>query len=294
MITASFFSYKGGSGRTSLLFNVIPYLAEKLHASPEHPIVICDCDTESAGLTFLLDQYKANPTISLQRICNDGIPGEDLEVDSIREHPFFKALPQVADKFGIKIDGYDGSILFLPADKGSERLNNVNMNPLDNLKKLCLDNGVSALIFDTPAGDQKAAKWSVETSKIIVAVMRITRQFRIGTRRYFQEHLDEWENKHVILVPNAVPDGKIKIRGEEVNLDELKQNEIIDVFEEVFSGSSNYLDLGMLENDKFGVNEVARFKYIESVLYSEDSNNLSDDEKKAVEQYENLAELIGK
>ena len=54
----SFYSYKGGSGRTTTLVNVTKHLAEKLNASKEHPILLVDADLESAGLTFFFDCEK--------------------------------------------------------------------------------------------------------------------------------------------------------------------------------------------------------------------------------------------
>ena len=43
----TFFSFKGGSGRTSLLYNTLPFLANELKASPEEPIVVIDLDIDS-------------------------------------------------------------------------------------------------------------------------------------------------------------------------------------------------------------------------------------------------------
>ena len=54
MLQVSFFSYKGGAGRTSMLFNTASYLADELGATPDEPIVIIDLDLDSKGLSFLL------------------------------------------------------------------------------------------------------------------------------------------------------------------------------------------------------------------------------------------------
>lgn len=296
MLTASFFSYKGGSGRTSLLYNTIPFLADVLDASPEHPIVIVDCDTESAGLTFLLDCYIDKQTITVQSVCNNGIEDDEAitaNITNIRQHPFFKMLPQVGKKFGITADGRDGTILFIPAAKGAIKLNSGSSeNRLNELKDVCRRYGAAALIFDTPAGDQRAAKWSVDASKAVVTVMRITNQFRVGTKRYIKENLGEWGGKNIILCPNAVPTHDICIDGVEINLADFKAEKIIDYFSELFENSNNYLDLRMLEGDLFGVNEVERFKYAESVLYAAKHRN-DTDEAMAYERYKLLAEILG-
>ena len=295
MITMSFFSYKGGSGRTSLLCNTIPFLARELNASPDHPIVIVDCDTESAGLTFLLDCHKERQQISIQHLCNNGIPEYDKDYEHIYDHPFFKSLPQVAEKFGFNMDGYNGSILFLPADLGMVSTKEENANPFQLLRKACKDRGVSALIFDTPSGDQKTARWATSISNEIVTVMRVTNQFRLGTQRYFKNHLNDWENKKIIICPNAVPlENKIQIDGKIINLEEVKEKEFIDKFNEIFSDSEteNELNLEMLEDDNFGVNEVNRFKYSESILFKVKKDTMLEDERKARESYERLARIL--
>lgn len=51
----SFYSYKGGSGRTTTLLNVTKHLAEFYEATPEKPILIVDADLESAGLTYFFE-----------------------------------------------------------------------------------------------------------------------------------------------------------------------------------------------------------------------------------------------
>ena len=52
----AFYSYKGGSGRTTTMLNTVKYLIEDLGASPEKPILLVDADLESAGLTFYFNR----------------------------------------------------------------------------------------------------------------------------------------------------------------------------------------------------------------------------------------------
>lgn len=54
----SFYSYKGGSGRTTTAANVVGHLADKLGASPESPLLLIDYDTESAGMTYFFNLHK--------------------------------------------------------------------------------------------------------------------------------------------------------------------------------------------------------------------------------------------
>ena len=51
----TFYSYKGGSGRTTTLLNTTKHLIEELGASPEKPMLLVDADLESAGLTYFFD-----------------------------------------------------------------------------------------------------------------------------------------------------------------------------------------------------------------------------------------------
>lgn len=61
----TFFSFKGGSGRTSLLYNTLPFLANELKASPEEPIVVIDLDIDSKGLSLLFEGASFPNTIQL-------------------------------------------------------------------------------------------------------------------------------------------------------------------------------------------------------------------------------------
>ena len=51
----TFYSYKGGSGRSTTLINTIPHLIRELGATPEEPILLVDADLESAGITYYFD-----------------------------------------------------------------------------------------------------------------------------------------------------------------------------------------------------------------------------------------------
>ena len=52
----SFYSYKGGSGRTTTLLNTVRFLVDELGATPEKPILLVDADLESAGMTFYFNR----------------------------------------------------------------------------------------------------------------------------------------------------------------------------------------------------------------------------------------------
>lgn len=52
----TFYSYKGGSGRSTTAINTTKHLIEKMKADKNHPILLVDADLESAGLTFFFQQ----------------------------------------------------------------------------------------------------------------------------------------------------------------------------------------------------------------------------------------------
>ena len=51
----TFYSYKGGSGRTTTLLNTTKHLIDEMGACPEKPILLIDSDLESAGLTYFFN-----------------------------------------------------------------------------------------------------------------------------------------------------------------------------------------------------------------------------------------------
>lgn len=48
----TFYSYKGGSGRSVASVNTIKHLIVQMDISPKHPLLLVDADLESAGLTY--------------------------------------------------------------------------------------------------------------------------------------------------------------------------------------------------------------------------------------------------
>lgn len=51
----TFYSYKGGSGRSTTLINTAKHLIDELKVSPNNPMLIVDADLESAGLTYFFN-----------------------------------------------------------------------------------------------------------------------------------------------------------------------------------------------------------------------------------------------
>lgn len=298
--TISYFSYKGGAGRSTLAFNTIPYIAKKLNASPAHPLIIMDLDVDSAGMTFLLENEGAPQA----RITLKGLLQADLNKNlasiPIGDHPLFSKLAPVGRCFGLDTENR-ASILFVPAKPG-ENLNTNGSTNYDiggyahqHLKDFVEFSGVMGccgVIFDTPAGDQSTAKIALDISDTVATCMRITTQFRLGTIDYLKRKLLGFKNKKFIIIPNAVPTDEIKINSGYVEYDYIKEN--LGKKLEALDGCGNVINLEMLGRgqDFFGVNEVKRFKIEEGMLFKLDEDKLSDEEKKAKAAYKKVADLL--
>ena len=210
MINISFFSYKGGAGRTSLLYNVLPYLVEELNATPREPIVVIDLDIDSKGLSYLLEADSEYNTIQVLR--GEESIGFYTNENDIGKHPFFKNLAPIGSKIGLPGD-QNKAVLFISANSTSEDnkyLNNgTNFDSsnisLKSLNRLCQDMNCKAIVMDTPAGEQLTSRVALSISKKVVTVMRITSQFRTGTYNFLNDVAHRYSGKEFIITPNAVP-----------------------------------------------------------------------------------------
>ena len=71
----SYFSYKGGAGRSTLAYNTIPLLLnECIQPTKSSPVVIVDMDIDSCGLSYLLgvqaDQIAYNTCLQTGAILH--------------------------------------------------------------------------------------------------------------------------------------------------------------------------------------------------------------------------------
>ena len=294
MKTISFFSYKGGSGRSSIAYNTLPYLAENLNATPERPIVIVDADIDSAGLSFLFESYTKKVTVFTQDICDNTWPGQDLNRDTgatVATHPLFLAIADISDAYGLP----ERSILFIPArtksDVNASKMNSYNgsRDIFDRLKSLCSNLGCQALLFDCPTGDQATATSSIATSSTVVVVMRITSQFRKGTYTFLERMDKQYRRKRLVIVPNAVPKDQIRTGAFEKYDYDHTRNEIIEKIDKIML--NNRPDFRMLKDGRFGVPEVTLFKFREAILYSWEYEKTSD-MLEALEMYKEVANTI--
>lgn len=318
MLKIAFFSYKGGSGRTTTLFNTLPYLAEKLHASAEHPIVVFDMDYRSAGITILLSDGK---TFDIESEDADSLaPGQRHSLQYLignnpkckRELNDFKAV--FAEGVGSKL-GLDqnDSVLLVGANMHYTMPSKSEQDVVLSLKyylDFCLF-GASAIIFDSPSGTQVTANVSISRSDVVVCCMRPSYQFRETTMKYLTAAVEQYAEldakKRFVLTMTAVPVKDMLIDGR-YQISSSHQ----DVMGTVFtlnrnawrknperSRSNPIIDTDMIEDrNNLGIREIDRFKWNEKInLYSikkAGKEPLSENEEKALARYEALADTIVK
>lgn len=297
MYKISFFSYKGGSGRSSTLINIIPFLVKELKADRNHPIILLDMDIDSTGLTYLLHQGdKVGSGLSIQRILVEGVPGGNNFQRRLEEHPFFSNLLKVGSEFRCE----DSTVLLLPAEAGvsvgkdgtNKNMTHRDSSHIEKIIEVCERYDCAAIVFDSSAGDQDTANVSNSKADVIVCCMRPTIQFQEGTLDYFKRMNRTIRNRDVILLPNAVSRVGVNVDGKMYPI--TAKNRIMDAFCDHFPETGNTIHFDAMIGSHFGIPLVGRFLWQESILANLDSDALTADEKEAVEMYRQVASMIHK
>jgi len=299
----SFFSYKGGAGRTTLLYNCLPLLLnEHIKPTKEAPVVLVDMDIDSCGLSYLLgvqaDQIHEDACV--QYVLSNGV---DPNKSRVEDYPIMKKLIPVGNPLGY---ADNEAVLFLPAKDNRNVKSEIRFIYVDdNFEKhmesfvdACKKCNLPAVIMDSAVGNQVTALVANHLSKLIVCCMRPTIQFVEGTARYLQtqdsDNATVTGYRNCILVPNVVPQG-------EVVIDNLKYpSYAIKRFYQIFSDFIEDRDemedwqynTEMLDGDTFGIPAVPSFMWREGQLYTQ--KVLDDNEKLALECYRKLAGIIAK
>lgn len=293
MLNISFFSYKGGAGRTSLLYNTLPFLAEALRATPEEPIVVIDLDIDSKGMTYLIDRECDYNAV---QVLKGEIPHNRRTDFAIKSHPFLSKLIPIGEDVGLSAD-MNGAILFIPAPSddsflGANNADGQNIS-LNKIREICTALRCKALVMDTPTGSQLSGECALSISNKIVTTMRITTQFHKGTCEFFRKKAVGYSQKEFIVVPNAVPYSPMDENGNARYDIEKLMRRISKNLSDTLIGSENRLNLSLLENGNYGIREVASFKFEELNLKRiQKKRQLVDDERLAIKMYEMLAEEL--
>lgn len=289
MKSISYFSYKGGSGRTSLLFNTLPFLAQELNASAEHPIIVLDLDLDSKGLSYLLKgPNNSTSSINVVQVLKQQPKIYDFRLS---KENFFGMMLPVGELVGLE---ENEAILFITAHAlpGAETLgssNNFDASnvDLDPFIEKCSNFDCSAVIFDNAAGGQLSADAALSVSDKTVVVMRITSQFRDGTLEFLNNLPNRFGRKEFIIAPNAVPLSCTCGFDTSKIMSNFKK-EVLDL-----KITNNKINLFLLNPEENGINEVERFKFTETNLYARSKLvSLSNDEQLAMDKYQRLAKEI--
>jgi len=251
MLRVSFYSYKGGAGRSTTSWNTIQRLVALMEPTAKEPFVIVDTDTESAGSTFLYeaeDDFSKDDGVNYQSVQRRIMDSTEkiFKNDSDKEK-FFLGMKSVGKFFGLP-GAKENAVLLIGANidrkknefdstggpEGQAQIKNFSRNIL----VACRACGAKALFFDTPSGTQFLARKSIELSEIIVCCMRPTTQFRKGTKSQLinfikEDNEAEYEKKY-ILTPTVIcmdPDQVFEIDGEEKIYPGHAKEEIIREFE---------------------------------------------------------------
>lgn len=291
----SCFSYKGGAGRSTLALNVVPYLADILHASPEHPLILVDMDVDSCGITYFfnLEDYADIDRFSVQALFGTmGVIPRDDAAESVRDHNLFRHLCRVGKWFNYE----DDAILCLPAEPGGVLGSNNYDGKAQKVSDFideCDDYECCGILFDSAVGDQLTARWSNNAADTIMCCLRPTKQFREGTQRFFDK-FDErlGHGKRIIVIPNVVPTEPLDIEDEEgvKAYPEYARREILKSFEDNVERGNNHYNLEMLDGDLFGVPKIDRFMWQEGILRT--ASRLTDIERSALACYKKIAEIV--
>ena len=313
MAINSFFSYKGGSGRTTTTFNTLYYLIQEIQPDSSHPLVIIDADNESYGLSMLLkDPDKSYPTeTSLQGL---GITAKqdtfvrNGRVDDWHSYVNFgKYFIPVGHCFTKDVE--NDAVLLLrsdvtPAEQYTAFEKVFSMNEggkeygnLAEALKIMSDCDCT-VVFDTPSGTQDMATFALNHSDTIVCCMRPSVQFEMGTRLCFEKLIAKWgqkgNEKKIIFCPSAVPFRKAEVDGNVYP--EYYINSVFSRFKAEMETKAHdtrgvvKLVWGMQDGEVPGIPEVDRFKWQECCLAKIGSDK--EDERMAKEKYRKLAQLI--
>lgn len=295
MNITTFFSYKGGAGRSTTCLNTIPFVAERETAFSRSPLILIDMDIESAGMTYLLNQqntFKGKNDVKIF-LKNEEAWSSDNTCD-LDKHPFYQWLVPVGNQLGLEDDR---AVMFLGVDDSSPQLNRSDVEGrlgevIHKLRRFAQNYHCKGIIMDSAAGDQFSARLAVDHADKLVFCMKMTHQFRIGTFNYLNKlgirlgsSADEME---VILLPTVVPQDAV------IDGVSQMQTSIDDITSRIKSlARIEVRDDFVCSADMFGINEIMRFKWKEGVLYKlSNETTLVSDEETALKRYKKLAKII--
>ena len=282
----SFYSYKGGSGRSVCAANTVGYLAEKLKATPEAPLLVLDLDIDSAGITSLLsDPNKFDASDKKTNVKELFLGSADCTTGPEREK-FTSSLVDISKK--VLPASQEGVVLLL-GNTLNGRGESIGVDNAGAIYEILTEGcriPFKAIILDSASGMQSAAQVAHDISDVMVYCMRVGKQHRIGTEHMIENYGKSYGKEDdgvpfsTIVLPVAVPPPceEMKIYQDRANIG----------FDKI--ANSQYGKVSFIEK---GVPEVLSLKWEETVLaVKEKTTPLMDDEKVAVDVYKTLVDEI--
>lgn len=329
MKVISFNSYKGGACRTTTCYNTLPYLAKELQATSRQPVIVVDCDLDSMGLTniFHADSGKEEQKEKLPYSAKHLFVKDNERINERMNNSYFKGVledewyfghfEKVGEDLGLEDNG---SVLFLGVDKLERTISDDDYEskekfaqyaPVSTLIKRLesLDESLQpkAIIFDCAAGVQMTTIAILKNIEFSVMCMRPTLQFRIGTLDYLYRMLPGQlnssleEDPKIIILPTSVAQSTSGTESDGAGSDletlradaikDIKMNIVDFIIDENENTGLGYtLVPDMAEPDCFGLPEVERFKWQESLLFKR--KQLTEQEKVLQDRYIKLAKIL--
>lgn len=217
MITITFYSFKGGVGRTMAMANVAHQMAQN-----GKRVFMMDFDLEAPGLTLMKEFYPDEESVKRRR--RGGL-------FRYMKHFCIQGLPADISEYIVYPKGKDAPFYFLPAgdvEKGYN-LDEIDFNYLckeidgetffDKMKKKIEALGADYLLIDARTGISEY--WGVCLKMLpdaVTLLFSLNRQNIIGTKWALGQVKPEIiEDKKVLLVATPLPLGEDTLKQERIN-----------------------------------------------------------------------------
>lgn len=261
MTRVSFYSFKGGTGRSSATANVAYYLA-KTGAN----VGCIDFDIESAGLNFI---YDIPPGAMRGGYIQDFLINPEKYSD---KSSFGNLVVNVGIEKDWKLKG--GNLYFIPADTNAKKTSAVNVSPLllprvkSLLSKFEEFFNLKYLLIDSRSGVSELALPSLLYADVLLVFFRWGRQNREGTYTLVP-WVTEW-------LKTANPNAKVFLVASNIPHD-ISQGEI-EIYEKTLKEYGTKIVATVYENESL--------KKTERILVHEDPNGST------AKEYTQIAESI--
>lgn len=317
-LTTTFYSYKGGAGRSVACANVAFQLSQSIPGTT----IILDFDIESAGQGYIhaieesriLGRGKHAQAIYLQewlagrRVVGDGAKTEIVDLSRKGEWERFAPdmLYDLDKKEGLNLQGLPEEIPkrllvlgrpvgeVLPGGESDRQQGEVLRHLLYRLTKTLR---ASFVFFDSPSGTQPLAHLARNWSDVLIVLCRPSQQFLAGTRHFLHRLVDLLPSPQleILVVLSAVPQHDDFQRQREQALKRLRDDvqEVNHLMRErgkprVHVRIPSVTDEA--ESQKLTIPEVARLKWEDRVLTPDVV--ATEEEQSAVRAYQRLAQIL--